>query len=136
MPEDQFHPGNPEIGIVVRDLEAMTRFYRDGVGLVPVGDLVLEGGRMRRFGCAGGVIKLLRMDGPPEASSPSGGVTSATGLRYLTIAVDDIDRAVQSCIDAGGAIDYPMQRASTGTVFTILHDPEGNNVELVMRPAR
>jgi glyoxylase I family protein len=124
-------PGDVEIGIVVRDLATMTRFYGDAVGLPHVVDLPVEGGLMRRFASGGSIVKLVLMDHSPNGSNPPGGVPGATGLRWFTIVVDDIEGVTQRCETAGARVVYPIQTAANGAVFTILDDPEGNWLELV-----
>jgi predicted enzyme related to lactoylglutathione lyase len=125
---------NPEIGIVTRDLDVMTRLYGDALGLAHLVDGRRTGHLMRRFACGGGVVKLLQPDDVPAQSNPPGGVTGGTGLRYLTVAVDDIEDVARRCEEAGASVAFPIQQASTGTIFTILDDPEGNWLELTMRP--
>src|SRR5207237_8852156 len=54
-----------EVGIVVRDLEATTSFYRDGLGLPHVADLPLPLGLQRRFACGDGIVKLIQLKEQP-----------------------------------------------------------------------
>src|SRR5207247_2166484 len=71
-----------EVGIVVRDLDATTPFYRDALGLRHVADLPLPLGLQRRFACGGGIVKLMQLDEAPITSNPPGGITGgSTGLR-------------------------------------------------------
>jgi predicted enzyme related to lactoylglutathione lyase len=124
--------GNPQIGIAVRDLDSMSRFYGEAVGLPHLSDRTWDGGIMRKFACASAVLKLVRLNDVPEPANPPGGVDGGTGIRYITIAVDDIEERAQRCLAAGAKTVYPIQKADTGATFTILEDPEGNWLELAV----
>jgi catechol 2,3-dioxygenase-like lactoylglutathione lyase family enzyme len=130
-------PENPRLqaGIVVRDLEAMTPFYRDGLGLAPVADLDLPHGRMRLFACGDAVLKLLQLKIPTTASNPPGGnLIGCTGFRWLTVSVDDIEDVVARCVEHGGNVVWPIEEYAPGLIVASVEDSEGNGwVELVER---
>ena len=121
-----------EIGIVVRDADAMAAFYRDVLGLAYVGDLDFPGGTMQRFAHGDAVVKLVRTDDPPQLVNPPGGPAGgASGLRYLTVRVDQVEAGVQRCVDAGHPVPVPLFDFEPGVPVAIVEDPEGNWVELV-----
>jgi predicted enzyme related to lactoylglutathione lyase len=124
-----------EVNLVVRDLDAMTRFYQEGVGLRHLVDFRTATGLMRRFAAGdSAVFKLLRLDDPPTASNPPGGIPAATGLRHVAMTVDDVEAAFARCIAAGGTVVRPVQRyGDSGPLYGLLEDPEGTWVELVQR---
>ena len=75
-----------EVGVVVRDADAMATFYGDVIGLQYVGDLEFGGGRMRRYAYGDAVVKLVSTDAPPELSNPPNGPAGgASGVRYITL---------------------------------------------------
>ena len=91
-----------EVGVVVRDADAMATFYGDVIGLQYVGDLEFGGGRMRRYAYGDAVVKLVSTDTPPELSNPPNGPAGgASGVRYLTLKVDDVEETVKRCVDRG-----------------------------------
>jgi catechol 2,3-dioxygenase-like lactoylglutathione lyase family enzyme len=129
-----------EVGIVVRDLEAVTPFYRDGLGLRHIMDLRMpfddvhavhnpNRGTNRRFAYGDNIIKLLQWDEPPMASNPPGGAYGITGLRYISLLADDPEEVVRRCVEAGGRVVIPVQliQGIAGpTKYSVVEDPEGN----------
>jgi catechol 2,3-dioxygenase-like lactoylglutathione lyase family enzyme len=129
-----------EVGIVVRDLEAVTPFYRDGLGLEHIMDLRMpfdavhgvynpHGGINRRFAYGDNIIKLLQWDEPPTASNPPGGAFGITGLRYISLLAHDPEEVLRHCVEHGGRIVIPLQEIqgiAGPTKYSIVEDPEGN----------
>ena len=116
-----------EVGIVVRDLEATTPFYRDALGLEHVADLPLPLGLQRRFAYGGGIVKLMQLDAAPTRSNPPGGITGdSTGLRWFTVKVTDIEEVVDRCLAAGGRVASPLVEWQPGRKVVVVEDPEGS----------
>ena len=125
-----------EVGVVVRDADAMAAFYGDVIGLQYVGDLEFGGGRMRRYAHGDAVVKLVATDAPPELSNPPNGPAGdASGVRYLTLQVDDVEATVKRCVDAGRPVPVPRFEFQPGVFIAMVEDPDGNWVELVQPPA-
>ncbi|MCU1400645.1 MAG: hypothetical protein JWN62_3754 [Acidimicrobiales bacterium] len=121
-----------DLGIVVTDLAASLAFYRDTLGFVPVGEMDLPGGgTMQRLLCGTSVIKLLAPAKAPPVPAPPGGIQGATGYRYWTITVANLEAVVASCADAGYKIAIPLTTLRPGVVIAIVADRDGNWVELV-----
>jgi len=123
-----------QIGIVPRDLETSLRFYRDTLGFAYAGPLeVIEGRVLHRFEVDGGTLKLLEVPGqpPPERRSPPGPFQSATGIRWMTFTVEDLDGLVARL--AGARWQLPVTELRPGLRVGIVEDPDGNAVELVER---
>ena len=133
-----------EIAIRCADLDAMTAFYRDVIGLE-----VLEGGHRdgivffalgESHGGHTAVLALFRHDAPQREMHPAGGGQPETGARsslhHLALTVDAAEQQ--------GVIDWYRAQGLAFTVqdfdwigwrgvFTT--DPEGNTVELVAKVA-
>ena len=119
--------GRMEVGIVVGDLDAVTPFYRDGLGLSHIGDMRTNLGRLRRFACGDGVVALQELDdGPTSHSLPGGAPAMCTGLRWLVVRVDDIDKTIERCQAAGGRVLNPPKDFPGDVRLAIVEDPEGN----------
>ena len=61
---------------------------------------VIEGRVLHRFDVDGGILKLVELPAsgpPPGAESPPGPFQAATGIRWITIHVDDLDAFVERC---------------------------------------
>lgn len=119
-----------EIGIVVRDAEKSLAFYRDVLGLRYLGDLEFPGTHMWRFAAGGSVVKLLEHVPTPAESNPAGEI-AATGLRYLSLFVANLDELVAECKAYGCVIAIPVTEFRPGAKFAFVEDPEGNRIELL-----
>lgn len=123
-----------DLGIVVSDIEASLRFYRDTLGLTPVGDGPMPGGaHMWRLACGTTQIKLLTFSPTPEAKPAKGGINGGLGYRYWTISVSNLQEATDACAAAGYKIRVPVTEIMKGTTISMIEDPDGNWVELLTR---
>jgi catechol 2,3-dioxygenase-like lactoylglutathione lyase family enzyme len=124
-----------QIGIVPRDLEQSIRFYRDTLGLNYVGARpVMLGRTLHLFDCDGGILKLLQLpDGvkTPTDQAPPGPFQSATGMRWATMNVDDINPYLERC--GAERVQVPVTEVRPGVRMAIVEDPDGNAIELVER---
>ena len=121
-----------DIGIVVRDIDATLPFYRDALGLKLEVDFDLPGGsHMWMFAAGPCKVKLVTHSPTPEAGNPPGGSNGGTGLRYLTINVDDIEAAVAACEAVGAPVPLPILQMMPGVRIAMVEDPEGNWIEFL-----
>jgi catechol 2,3-dioxygenase-like lactoylglutathione lyase family enzyme len=121
-----------DLGIVVRDAEASLRFYRDVLGLEYRGALPAPGGAtMHQLMAGTSMIKLLAFATPPAASPPPGGIGDATGYRYWTMSVSNLDEIVDACIAAGHEPRFGPARMREGVHLAVVTDPDGNLVEFL-----
>jgi catechol 2,3-dioxygenase-like lactoylglutathione lyase family enzyme len=130
-------PGNGgriQIGIVVTDLARMTGFYTDILGLTHFRDVPFPGGTLKMFVLGDACVKLLSFEAPPQLANPPGGPGGgATGLRYLTVEVDNVAAMADRCAAAGCSIPVPLYEFEEGVPVAIVEDPEGNWVELIQQ---
>jgi catechol 2,3-dioxygenase-like lactoylglutathione lyase family enzyme len=121
-----------DLGIVVRDAEASLRFYRDVLGLAYKASLPAPGGAtMHQLMAGTSMIKLLAFDPPPGASPPPGGIGDATGYRYWTMSVSNLDEIVAGCIEAGHEPRFGPVEIREGVHLAVVTDPDGNLVEFL-----
>jgi glyoxylase I family protein len=120
-----------DLGIVTANPEAMIAFYRDVLGFEDQGDLAMPGGGLRRLGCGTSSIKIVSLKRDPPATAPPGGIGGATGYRYFTITVTNLDEIVAACEAAGAAIAIPTREIVPGHRVAIIEDPDGNWVEFL-----
>jgi methylmalonyl-CoA epimerase len=127
------------VAIVVRDLEATLRFYRDTLGVAPsrILDFPREGVKIAFLplgGPGGSEIELL------EPTDPAGSVARflekrGEGLHHLCLEVEDIDEALVELTAAGAAVldTAPRQTAEGRGIFLHPKGTGGVLLELVQR---
>lgn len=142
-----------DIGIVVRNLEASIRFYRDAIGFEEVsgfevseqlaGNTGLTDGRgfmvrvLQLPGDSGTKIKLVELPEAPLCCDARY-LHSVNGMRYMTVRVADIDAAVEKAVAAGarisarGPVEMPPP-SKPGTFIAVVRDPDNILVELIGR---
>ena len=122
-----------DIGILVVDMERSLHFYRDILGMPVTGEVrtsMIGAGRLVKIEYGSSLIKLLQMDDAPTNYSPSG-LTSAYGLRYITLLVDDIEQTVTRIEQSGQTITMPVTILGHGVKIAMVEDPDGNVIEFV-----
>ena len=122
-----------DVGIVTNNPEEMLNFYRDLLGFRFEGTLETPGRVMYRLWCGDSLIKILHHEeGLDEVAAP-GGIKGATGYRYWTISVSNLDEITQECADAGYSIPVPATEIRPGVRISMVEDPDGNWVEFIER---
>lgn len=133
-----------EVGVVVRDLDPMERFYCDVFGCraerrsrVPesVGGPAGLGGELLVVWLrvpSGGCVKLILPRSAPVSAHAAASPAGRPGLSYLTFHFDDMDPVVAALPAAGARpLSDPVVVRARGRRISFWSDPEGNVVELV-----
>jgi len=121
-----------DLGIVTTDGEAALKFYRDTLGFRHEADTPFPmGGTMHRLWCGDSLIKVVVPDKPPEHGPAGGGITGATGYRYWTISVSNLEAVVADCRAGGYRVRVEPREIRAGVTIAIVEDPDGNWVELL-----
>lgn len=141
------------VNLVVRDLEGMTAFYRDVLGLTVTKQVTISG---PWIGAVVGlndvkadVVYLDAPTGPrieliyyhkPKGENPPGlDAPNTHGLRHMAFRVDDIDAATAQLKKHNASIFSDVQQVPDTQVqyaggvrkrLVYFHDPEGNILEL------
>ncbi len=121
-----------DLGIVTNNLEAMLEFYGDKLGLGFEATIPMPGGGvMHRYRVGDSVVKIVETEPRPPAEAAPGGIRAATGYRYWTIHVPDINGLVQKLESQGVDIAVPVKTIRPGVAIAMVVDPDGNWVELL-----
>jgi hypothetical protein len=76
------------------------------------------------------MVKLLVASPTPEAAAAGGGITGASGYRYFTINVTNIQELFDECV-AAGYQGMLKPRALGPITIAMVADPDGNVVEFL-----
>lgn len=123
-----------DLGIVTTNDQAMLEFYRDVVGLRFEATLTFDNPlitTMHRLWANDSLLKLVVPRGEVASPVPDG-IGGATGMRYFTLSVDNIDELTKRCEDAGAKVVWPVHEVRPGVTVSMLEDPDGNWVELLV----
>jgi catechol 2,3-dioxygenase-like lactoylglutathione lyase family enzyme len=111
----------------VRDLESALRFYRDVLGLEESYRLSHENGELMLVALwLGGqsFLELVPARGDGEAAS------GQLGYLHIGVWVDDIQATLEAWAARGLVVDVAPGRGADGVLNCMIHDPEGNPIEL------
>jgi glyoxylase I family protein len=121
-----------DLGIITRDAQPMLAFYCDVLGLEKEGLIPMpSGGDMHRLKAGSSIIKIVQLSRPPAADATPGGIPAATGMRYWTLHINNLQQVVDACSAAGCSIVVPPKTIRAGVTIAIVEDPDGNWVELL-----
>jgi predicted enzyme related to lactoylglutathione lyase len=131
-----------ETGITVRsvrvlasDVDALARFYSEAFGMSetrrPVDtptfkEILLNTGStpgLARLATSTPIVIATRATGGPQAG----------GMAALILEVPDMDAAIARATAAGAKLMRPVARSGEGLSYAFLTDPDGNQVELLLR---
>ena len=121
-----------DLGIVTADADRALGFYRDILGFEVQGEMPMPGGGvMHRLLCGTSLIKIVVNGKQPAATSPPGGIGGATGYRYWTMSVSNLDEISKRCSDAGHKLVIPPTEIRPSIRIAMVEDPDGNLVEFL-----
>ncbi len=121
-----------DLGIIARDGPAMVTFYRDVLGFIEEPQTPFPGGGvMHRLRCGTSLIKVVVPKEAPKLSPAPGPIPAASGYRYWTMIVSNLEEIVATCQKAGRKLPVPITQVRPGVRIAIVEDPDGNLVEFV-----
>ena len=120
-----------DLGIVSADGAAALAFYCDTLGLALATEISVPGGAVKKIKCGDSFIKIFVPDQPPTHLVQRGGLAAATGYRYCTLSIRNVDAVVQKCREAGYRIAVDVRELRPGVKVALIEDPDGNTVELM-----
>lgn len=136
-----FQSARVDVGVSARNIDAMKRFYTEALGLSEAAVVDVPGDFVRAAGFGGGgvrvhalrsgetLIKLLEFaEEPPSGANPL--ADAASGFRYLTFWVEDMEAAVAHLRTAGVAPLSGILSRAPGRKTVFFQDPDGNLLEL------
>ena len=121
-----------DVGIVTTDPDEAHRFYGEVLGLPYEGELKLPGiGHIRRYQIGENILRIFVPVTKPASRGSTKGFSSQTGLRYLTLKVQNLEEVVAEVAAAGYKIAIPIMDLRPGVKVSQIEDKEGNTLELM-----
>jgi predicted enzyme related to lactoylglutathione lyase len=120
-----------EIGLVSRD-DRLVRFLAEVFGLERLEPQGYPVGTLHRLMTPGAVIKVMVPNEPPleQAAEP---FLAVTGLRYLTMTVDDLDAVLARCRQWEGQVLQEPFEFQPGKRIAVIADRDGNVIEVLQQ---
>lgn len=138
-----------DIGVVVKDADRTAQFLTNVIGFREVRGFPVSSDLGKKIGLLNGQatqvrvfvldeveqatrLKVLSFPDAPGKSADQAYIHSTLGIRYLTLYVKDLNRALERVRKAGVATlgDTPVE-VGTGTWLLAVKDPDGNFIELI-----
>jgi catechol 2,3-dioxygenase-like lactoylglutathione lyase family enzyme len=121
-----------DLGIVTTNGDAMLSFYRDVVGLKYLREMPMPGGGgvMHQLQCGESIVKIVVLPQTPAVAAP-GGIQGATGYRYWTITVSNLQEVLDQCAAAGHKVLVKGKEIRPGVKIGMVADPDGNWLEFL-----
>lgn len=121
-----------DLGIITRDAAPMLAFYQQMLGLALESVIPMpSGGTMHRLKVGESILKIVQLDKPPASDAIPGGIPAATGIRYFTLHISNLQHVVDGCDQGGYKIVVPVKTIRPGVSIAIVKDPDGNWLELL-----
>ena len=121
-----------DLGIVTANESLALAFYCGTLGLEKIAVLPFPGvGTVTKLRCGDGFIKLLLPDKMPANLVARGGYAAATGFRYCSLSIQNIEVVMQRCRADGHKIVVEVRQLRPGVKAAMVEDPDGNTIEFM-----
>ena len=77
------------------------------------------------------MIKIVVPEPGPAKKAEKGGIVEASGYRYWTMSVDNLEQLMIDCERFGSEVVVPLTEIRSGVTIGIVKDPDGNLVEFL-----
>jgi catechol 2,3-dioxygenase-like lactoylglutathione lyase family enzyme len=119
-----------DVGLVTADAAPLLQFYQGVAGFEPQPPLEIPGiGTIHRLACGHSLMRVMVPTEPPEPDDAAR-FSARAGIRYLTLEVEDIERAVEAVRAYGGRVALEPFALRPGRRVAQVTDPDGNMIEL------
>jgi predicted enzyme related to lactoylglutathione lyase len=117
-----------DIGLVSAS-DALADFYAAALDVERLELMEFPFARLHRLQCGDALLKVMVPTTPPTVAPPAAQQWDITGIRYLTLWVDDLDPLVDRWTAAGGTVRTAVSDLRPAVRLAVLVDPDGNVVE-------
>lgn len=118
-----------DVGIVANDRETTLAFWHELLGFPIEGELSFPGLSIIRLQVGDSILRVCI---PDQAAQPAdtGAFTGQIGLRYITLAVKNLDAVVEAAAAKGYPIPHPPREIRPGFWVAQIQDGAGVTIEL------
>ena len=88
-------------------------------------------GLVRRYSVGDSTLRVFVPFAEPAQEGSRDGFASQTGIRYLTLYVDNLEQATAAVEEAGFKVPVPVRDLRPGVRVSQVEDADGNAVELM-----
>ncbi len=120
---------NVQIGFISAD-SALVDFYAEVFALERLPSADSATGTVHRLELPGAVLKVMVPNRPPTVTEPVNPFFAATGLRYVTLTVDDFSEVIERATARGVTFTFGPIEIGPETRLAIFQDPDGNTIEV------
>lgn len=119
-----------DVGLVTAVAEPLIEFYAGVAGFEVLEPLELPNiGKIHKLACGDSILRVMVPTEPPTPDA-SASFSAQSGIRYLTLEVEDIDAAVEAVRALGGSVTLEPFELRPGRRVSQVADPDGNMLEL------
>lgn len=120
-----------DVGIVTTNTDKMLAFYRDVLGFSTAEPISFAGfGKVHRLIVGESILRLFAPASAPSASPVNDSIYAATGIRYLTLTMNNLNDVIAACREFGVNVSSEPREIRPGVVATTIQDPDGNWLEM------
>jgi hypothetical protein len=121
-----------DAGLLTTQGDVAMRFYRDLLGFPEDGEVPFPGiGIVKRLRCGDSILRILVLEKEPPHHASTDGFTSQSGLRYLTLTVENLQEIVDAVGLAGFPVPVPPRVLRPGVTVAQIADGLGTTIELM-----
>jgi catechol 2,3-dioxygenase-like lactoylglutathione lyase family enzyme len=119
-----------DVGLVTANAQPLLDFYAGVAGFKILDPLELPNiGTIHKLACGESILRVMvPVDAPKADESTS--FSSTSGIRYITLEIDDLDAAAAAVEALGGSITLAPFELRPGRRVSQIADPDGNMIEL------
>ena len=120
-----------DVGIVTNDREAGLAFWQGLLGFPVEGEVSFPGLTIVRLKVGHAILRLCIPDAQVARKADNGAFDAETGLRYLTLAISNLDAVIAATRAAGYPIPVEPREIRPGVRAAQIQDGQGVTVELM-----
>ncbi len=109
--------------------DGLVSFYEQALGAKRLEPRQFPFATVHRLACGPVTMKILVPADVPEPPAPASPFWARSGLRYLTLWVDDLAATAAAWAAAGGTVTMAPTELRPGVQSALFADPDGNVVE-------